>query len=432
MQLMKNKKILFSVTMCFFAVTIVALMFAADNAVAETKFTVKPYFSAVGRLDSNFYKEEDNEREVYTYLLAPGIQLGAETPKSNVNLYYTLEAYFYEDKDDLLPGERKADDEDYVGHLALFKAQWSPVERFTLGLKDDFYLTRHPIDADRFSESVEREKYWVNRFTPLIFYEFKYRFSVGLRYRRTDIEFEDSDEADFLEHRGIINLLYNPSRTLTLDLDYQRWTNEEDSKALESREYTSDQIQLVAEKRYKYFEFEGGVGDQNRDFEDIGDPDVEDADVINWKFAVTGQNPPPQEQRRLLGRQFLRAKSHVYAAVERNFNNLGYFFDTFKAYRYTASVGHVFLEKIRAGVRGFYQTSDYIASDREDDIFDLSGTIGYLITKKMEISFTAGRQERDSNLDGQSYENDYLFLKFDFNYDIGSRGDFSEEGSYYR
>ena len=39
---MKNKKILFSVTMCFFAVTIVLLMFAADNSVAETKFTVKP------------------------------------------------------------------------------------------------------------------------------------------------------------------------------------------------------------------------------------------------------------------------------------------------------------------------------------------------------------------------------------------------------
>lgn len=428
----KNKRKYLSVMLCLFFVIVFTVLFGSETGFAETKFTVKPYFSAVGRLDSNFWRLEDNEREVYTYLLAPGIQLGAETPKSIVNLYYTLEAYFFEDKDDVPSGERKADDENYVGHLALLEALWSPAERFTLGLNNDFYLTRNPIEADRFSDSVEREKYWVNRFTPLIFYEFKNRFSVGLRYQRTDIEFEDSDESDFLEHRGIINLLYNPSRTLTLDLNYQRWTNEENRKALESREYTSDQIQLVAEKRYKYFAFEGGIGYHNRDFEDIGDSDVKDQDVINWKFAVTGQNPPPQEQRRLLGKQFLRARSHLYAAVERDFNNLGYFFDTFKAYRYTASVGHVFLEKIRTMARGFYQTNDYIASDREDDIFDFSGTIGYLITKKIEISFTAGRTERDSNVDGESYENAYLFLKFDFNYDIGSRGDFSEEASYYR
>lgn len=429
---MKNKRRKPPISRCMFFMISMLLLFWFKNGFAETKYTIVPYFSAVGRYDSNFWRLEDNEREVYTYLLAPGIQLGAETPKSKLNLFYTLEAYFYEDKNNVPAGERKADDENYVGHLATLDALWSPVERFTIGLYDDFYLTRHPIAADRFSDSVGREKYWVNRFTPFIFYEFTDRFSIGLRYRQTDIDFDDSGESDWLEHRGMINLLYNPSRSLTFDLSYQRWTNEEDRKTLENRDYTSDQIQLAAEKRYKYFSFEGGIGYHNRDFEDIGDPDVRDWDAINWKLSVTGQNPPPQEQKRLLGRVFLRAKSHIYFAVEKNFNNLGYYFDTFEAYRYTASAGHVFLDKIRGLVRGFYQTNDYIASSRKDDIYDISGAIGYLITKKMELSFTIGRTERDSNVDGESYQDDYAYLKFDFNFDIGSRGDFSEEGSYYR
>ncbi len=68
---------------------------------------------------------------------------------------------------------------------------------------------------------------------------------------------------------------------------------------------------------------------------------------------------------------------------------------------------------------------------RDDSSYDVSVRIGYLFTKKMTASITAGHQHRDSNLSGLSYDNDYIYFRFDFNYDLGSRGGFSEEGAYY-
>ena len=416
----------------------ITILFFPNNGFAEAKFNLTPMFSVYARSDSNFWKSEENERQVYTYTLQPGIGLGVETPKTKVDLTYFLEAFFYEDQDTVPAGERDADDDNYVGHLGILDASWAPAERLHLLLNDSFYLTRRPTASDRFSDSIDRVKYWVNRFTPGLFYEFKNRFSIGLRYRRTDLD-SDDDRDDFTEHRGLFNLLYNPTRTITLDLDYQRWTLAHDEEELLGDEYTSDQIQLKLSKRYKYFSFMGGIGYHNRDFEDS---DLDDQDTVAYLISVTGQNPPPPEEQHRFGRDFVRAKTHMYLAYERNFNNLGYFVDTFIADRFTASVGRVFLDKIRIVARGYYQTNDYdnfkgptpsgTEENREDNIWDIGASIGYLINEKMEVLFTAGREERDSNLAGFDYENDYFELSFNFNYDVLARGDFSKEASYYR
>lgn len=415
-----------------------------NEAKAEAKFIVEPMIILGGAYDSNFYRTEANEREAYTATITPGIKLGVETPKSELSLYYNLEAYFYEDKGSVPEGEASVDEENYVGHLAILDALYSPVERLTLGLNDSFYITRRPFDADRFANSTEREKYWVNRFTPGLFYEFKNRFSLGLRYRRTDIDYEDTDEFDSIEHRGLFNLIYNPQRTLTLDLDYQVW-NHESEDALFDDEYTSNQLQLRVEKRYKYVAFEGGIGYHNRDFADPGgdsEIEFEDADVVNWIFAVSGQNPSPPIQKRRLGRQFQRAKSHFFIAAERNFNNLGYYFDLFEATRYTASIGHVFYNKIHGILRGYFQNSEYqnfigetpsgSTALRDDDTWEIGAVLRYLLNEKMSLALMVGHQERESNLVDLDYDNDYGFLGFEINYDIGERGPFSREASFYR
>ena len=101
--------------------------------------TIKPMFTVGGRLDSNFYKTENNEREVYTYFLRPGIQLGIQTAKSKINFNYTLDAYFYDDKSAVPAGERSADDENYIGHHAVLDARYPPTDRLTVGLNDYFY-----------------------------------------------------------------------------------------------------------------------------------------------------------------------------------------------------------------------------------------------------------------------------------------------------
>ncbi|MEW5910496.1 MAG: outer membrane beta-barrel protein, partial [Thermodesulfobacteriota bacterium] len=358
------------------------------------------------------------------------------------SLDYTLEAYFYDDASDVPEGERAADEDNYLGHVFVFDGQYSLAERFTLMLNDSFYYTRRPVESDEFSNSIARDKYWVNRFTPGIFYDFNERFSTGLRYRRTDIEYVDdeSQQSNFLEHRILFNFIYNPTRTLTFDLDYQRWTNTEEPRNLEKREYTSDQLQLVLEKRFTYIALEGGIGFHNRSYED--DPDLEDQDSIIYKAAITWQNPPPEDITQYRGRSFIRAKTHAYLAAEKNFNNLGYYFDTYVANRLTGSIGYVFLEKFHLFARGYYQITEYknyegltpegTTEIREDKVYDYSAGLGYLIRKNMEISIRTGNKKQDSNIAGLDYENNYAMLTFDFNYDLSARGDFSEEASYYR
>ena len=97
--------------------------------------TIRPMITVGGRLDSNFYKTENNEREVYTYFLRPGIQLGIQTAKSKINFNYTLDAYFYDDKSVVPVGEHPADDENYVGHYAVLDARCPPHRSFNRGIE---------------------------------------------------------------------------------------------------------------------------------------------------------------------------------------------------------------------------------------------------------------------------------------------------------
>ena len=409
--------------------------FLCTESLAKTKITIESMLTLSGQLDSNFYRTEDSEREVYTYLIQPGLHLGAETPKSKLHLYYILDVNRFEDKSSVPEGQQSADEGNYTGHIVNLDGSYSPFEKLTLVLNDQFNITRRPVESDYYYFNLEEEKYWVNRFTPGIFYYFTPRFSAGLRYRRTDLDYYYSDDEDYVEHRGLIDILYNPTRTTTLDLDYQRWTRRY-KEDLFDRDYTTDWIRLVFEKRFKYYSFDAGIG--------YHEPSegIEDQDVINWKVSGTWQNPPPPEETRLLGRRILRAKSHIYAAWEDNFNNLGDYYDVYVVKRLTWSIAHFFLQKVSVGVRGYHQNNKYQfetgetpagnIEGREDDIYDISGNIGYLIKEKMSVSFTIGHEKRDSNLAGYDYENDYYMLHFNVNYDITGRGDFSKEASYYR
>jgi hypothetical protein len=416
--------------LCFLAIVICALFFPASGL--AVKFIIKPMVNVSSRTETNFFKTEKKEREVYTYLLAPGIQLGVETAKLKVLFNYTLEAYYYDDRSSVPAGEKPADDLNYVGHLAALEARYQPFRRLTLGIDESFYRTQYPTASDRLSESTSRNKYDINRLTPMVFYDFENRFSIGLRYRWTDLDYVDKDIDDSKEHRILTNLMFEPSRTTTFDLDYQHW-------ALDYREggpdYRSNQVNLIFQKRYKYFAFDAGAGYHFRSFEGSR---FSDQDTPIFKLSVTGMNPPPREGKRYLGKAYLRPKSHILLSVERNLNNYEPYFT---AHRFTVDSGHTFLEKIHVRLKGYYQKSDYETEmgftkggdfkRREDDTYNISGSIGYLFTERIALSLTGGIEDRDSNLADLSYEDKFFILKLDFNYDLRSRGGYTEESLYY-
>jgi hypothetical protein len=420
------------------------LAWAEESGESKSKFKIKPMVSAATRYESNYFLTEDNERGMFTYFVAPGVGITYETPKLVVNFDLTVEALAYSDDGDPPPGAQKGSDLNYIAPLVALNTKYDLTERLTIGLDESFYITRYPYYYDRLSNSTDRRKYWINRLSPMISYEFDDRFEFDFRYHWQVVNYTASDYQDSTENKFFVDLLYNPQRTLTFGVDYQYWIIDYSDNPLNPSNTKTHQFWLMGQKRYKYFSFAGAAGYSNRSYQDTTErffqPDGS-KDAFVYRASVTAENPPPPDVKRPIGTAPERAKSHIYVAAERNQNSLG---DSFIANRFTLSAGHVWVGKIIAVVRGYYQIADYdylsgpTTPDpagpralRDDDFYNISGRIGYLITKDMEISITVGKENRNSNLAGLDYDDKFAYLRFSFGFDMGSRGGFSEEAVYY-
>ena len=190
------------------------------NGHAVDKFTIKPKISASWQTDSNFHKAETNKKEVYTYLVQPGIEFGYQTAKSRILLDYTLNAYYYDDRDDVPAGQKAQSENDFFGHTARLGARTQPFSRLVLGLDEIFYKTQDAGLSDDLSNAVDRDKYYINQVTPLLIYNFGPIFSAGLKYQNTELNYSADTREDHSEHRGIFDLVYNFTRLTSLDLEY--------------------------------------------------------------------------------------------------------------------------------------------------------------------------------------------------------------------
>ncbi|PQP34201.1 hypothetical protein C6A37_09010, partial [Desulfobacteraceae bacterium SEEP-SAG9] len=178
------------------------ICFFSNRGSTATIVNIEPMVTVEGRFDDNFYMTENNAREVYTYIIRPGIQLGVTTAKSATYLLFTMDMYFYDDKRDVPQGEHPAEDENYVGYFWVFDTNYALTDRMTVGLRDSFYKTRRVDRYDEFTDNTERRLHTINRLVPMLTYQLKDRFDLGLRYRRQDINYDDTDIDDSVEHRG--------------------------------------------------------------------------------------------------------------------------------------------------------------------------------------------------------------------------------------
>jgi len=404
---MKSKKI----PTILIAALLLMLFFPVTSLMAA-KVTITPKIATSWQTDSNFYKAETGERDVYSYLLQPGIDLGFETARSEILLNYTLNAYYYDDRDTVPAGQQEASDNDYVGHTAIFKSRYRVLDRLLIGLDDSYFKTRDAGQSDNLSNIVDRDKYFVNRITPMLFYDFGAKFTAGLRYRNTQIDYSKGDKEDSGEHRGMFDLIYNLTRTASIDLEYQRWEKDYDKT---TSDYTSDQIALIFRKQFHYVTMEVGGGYHERDFDD---PALEDIDTVAYRVSIKAQNPPAPESR---------PRSYLEVSADMNFNDQGTGDSYYKAHRFSLNAGHIFLEKVKVDIGGYYQNCDYERETgltpgggtelREDDIYQISGGIGYIFADWLTFSVTATYEDRDSNLQGYDYDDKTVMATLNFNYD---------------
>ena len=395
---MTSGKSVFLAVLLFLSVALLPLSVAA-----ETDFDIVPKLLASWQYDSNYFLAETNERPVFTYLLQPGIDLGIQTAKSSVKLDYTLNAYWYDDRDTVPPLERAASDDDYVGHNLDLQMRYQAFTRLQFGLDDLYLLTRDPAQSDAFSNSILRLKYHLNALTPFLVYEFGPKFSVAARYRNTKINYVDTDIGDSDENRGIFDFIYNLNSRNSIDLQYQYWQKNYDVPS--DSDYTSNQIQLLFRRQMRAFDIIIGGGYQNRKFDDSA---LGDIGKPVFKLIIDGE---------------IIEKRRAYAtfSAEQNLNDQSFSDDYFLATRFGLNGGYEFTSKLSAGALASYQLSDYQLTSRKDKTFTVSGNVNYRLARWMALNVAVGYENRDSNINGLSYDDTFVIASLNFSYELGRK-----------
>ncbi len=392
------------------ALLLLIMAWLVPGAFAQGQLVLKPKVEAGWQSDSNFYKAEDDEKEVYTYNVKPGIEVGYTTGKSTVLLDYSLNVLRYDDQDDLLAGETAAEDFDYVEHNAWFTGQMQVSDRLLIGMDNLYLYTRDSASADIFSNSVDRYKYSLNNFSPRLLYRFGDKFDLGLKYNRLITDYKDDDIGegeDSAENRGTATLTYNLNTRTAFDLDYQYWCRRYEG---DTSDYTSNQVMAEVNHQFNYLTLGVGAGYHGRSFED--DASMDDINAFAWKVSLSGQNPPDTDGI---------PKHSVYLAASNNFNDSGSGETYYQATRLEARGSYLLLDKINLQLTAWYQMADYEFSDREDDWWYLSAKADYWILDYLAIGLEGGQENRDSNEVGRDFDNQFIMLSLTFDYNLGSK-----------
>jgi len=413
----KNSLLLLVVSMSF-------LLFSYQASFAgEGKIVLKPHINVSWKSDSNFWWAEEDEKEVYTFLIQPGVTFGYETDKTKIHLDYTMNGYLYSDQDPPSPGIQKASDDNYIGHTLNLDASTRQLDdKLLAGVREDFYLTRDPAQSDTFNDSAVRNKYFINRVEPFAFYDLSDRFTAGVRYRNTITDYTEDTIEDSTENRGLVDLIYRFSETASLDLGYQIWAR---SYSKNTSEYMSNQGMLAYQQQFRFVSLEAAAGYQYRSFDDeyLGS-----INIVPWRLGVEFATEPeaispllPEEQK----------KSYAKLMLAQDFNDQGLGESYFKADRVTLTAGHIFLERIPVHFNGYYQRSKYefwtgitpsgSTEKRDDDTYKVYCSIGYKFLRWFTLSIKPGYEKRNSNILGRSYEDKTIMAQLEFLYDVGGK-----------
>lgn len=383
----------------------------AGNVFAQGRMIIKPHIEAGARRDSNFNKSEENTKTVDTYSIKPGVLLGYTTDKTTITLDYWLNWLNYDDQDDISAGELAADDYEYTEHQANFQARFQPAERLSFGLDNLFWKTRDPANADANSNAVDRYKYTLNKLSPWVKYRFAEKFGLGLGYTNKIIDYNTDDKGeDSDENRGTLTFYYYFNERTFFDLDYQIWHRDYDA---DTSDYDSQQIMVNVSRQFNYLSLAAGIGYHARDFDNEANVSGGNQDAFAWQISLTGRNPQDEYVK--------YPKSSIYLSLGSNLNDIGTGESYYTATRFDAVVTYLFFERLNGTLTGWYQHSDYKTSDREDDRFFFSSALDYLLNDYFTVGLEAGYEDRDSNVEGEDFDNSYVMLNVKFDYDFRSK-----------
>lgn len=366
-----------------------SFFYVQHSTAAQNNLTARLLLNQSLIHDSNFYYDPYNEIDVVTYLLQPGIEMGYETGKSEFALLYTLNANFYDE----------SAEDDFYGHTFDFNGDIALSDRLSLKLSDNYIKSRDTTELDELGNIRTREKYYQNRLKGIFSLDFEPKFTTRFGYQNWITDYDQNISIDSTGNQGIFDLIYHLNSSTSLDLEYHYWDMDYDGPV---SDYTANQLSIVARKAFRIIELEAGVGYQKREFDGAG---LEDIEVIPYRLTLRGSSSS--------------GKTRFALSTKNNFNFLdrndqGYFTGS----RYSLSINYDLTGKITVGISGYYQSYDYENISRDDDIYNIMADINYQFRDNLAIYFSAGQEERSSNIPIEEYKNMEILGQVRFFYDL--------------
>lgn len=340
--------------------------------------------------DSNFYYLPANEKSVVTRLVEPGFEFGLETAKILIEAHYMLSANYY----------NQADEEDFYGHKALLLGEVELTDRTKLTINNRYFYTRDPAHLDPLGTPAFREKYSQNRFRAALSYYFEPKFTVEVGYQNWITDYDRPELEDAYGNQGSIDLIYHRNRTSALNVEYQYWSMEYDGT---TPDYISQLLWLKYKKEWRLISLEAGFGYHKREYDA---PDLKDNSTSIYTLNLVGTSRSGKSRYSFKGQQ-----NYNYLSFRSN--------DYYKANRFTGKYDYDWTVRITSGLEASYQNNDYINSDREEDISEVGGGVGYLIKEWLELVFSLSYEKRGSNIALRNYDRVIALLELQFDYDVG-------------
>jgi hypothetical protein len=377
-------------------IVIMAALSSLSPAYAETSVQVTPLLLFQNEYNNNFNLNDENRAKVWAITVAPGLKLTALGARTALSFSYSLPYTTYIDIGDSLESSNNS----YLGHDLSLSLARRIFTRMTVGFNESFILTEQPTYTDVFTTRIDRSKYWRNRIEPYLSYELGPKGEIRVGYRQETLDYLDSwmSEEDSIENRGIVTLTYNLNSRNHIDLENQVWARNYDG---ENSSYDAYQGKVIFRHDFNnYLRGRTGLGYQLRNF---NNPGFGEDGSFAFDAGLVGSTD------RTKTTFLLQYGLSDFAQDE------GYF----RAFRSDLSFEWIVRSVYRPYVGGFYQSSDYLNRDRQDNTVNLYVGLGYLISNRYEISIEYNRLNNYSSDPYFDYGDNRFFIRFT------AKGDFN-------
>ncbi len=354
-------------------------------------FEFTPSIEASFRHDDNYYLEDVQEVSVNSYVVTPGFDFGYTTPQSKLKLDYFFSANQY-------TGDDRVDDDDYYGHTLELLAQTQATDHFLVGLQENYTKSRINGALNDLGAEVNREKYQFNNISSFVTYTFNEKWGMDFKYANKLVDYNENLNEDSDENRGEFDLSYHLTPTALIKVDYNIWHQDYDRS---TPDYVSQQAGLTLEKEYQLFFISAAVGYHNRSFSGSAQSDFDD---VVWNLSLYGES----------------ANARYMIGIDRNFNDFGQDQQYYTGMLVETLLGYLFAETLDVQVEFSYQDRNFIAQNRNDDIYQFKATLTYIFTKQFSTSVEYGYEKRDSNLSTQIYDNNFVMVGAKFKFDVSN------------